>query len=65
MSGRRVLSEIEKRQIKERRLTQERALSPTSNFDVRVADETDDRGQPIVVVNRFTTTEKPENWKPE
>jgi len=50
MAGRRVLSQSEKSGIKKRRLTQELALQPTSNFDIRVADETDDRGQPIVVV---------------
>ena len=55
MAGRRVLSLSEKTGMKSKRLIEERILHPQSDFDIRVSDETDDRGQPIVVVYQLPT----------
>jgi len=54
MAGRRVLSLSEKSSIIRDRLAKEQASKPDSTFEIRVADETDDRGWPIVTVERIT-----------
>lgn len=50
MAGRRVLSLSEKCRIVQDRMAKERALHPASTIEIRVADETDDRGQPIITI---------------
>jgi len=52
MTGIRTLSEIEKINIKAARLVLEQARSPLSNIVIRVAEDTDNRGQPVISVER-------------
>ena len=52
MTGIRTLSEIEKINIRAARLVLEQARSPLSHITIRIAQDTDSRGQPVVSVER-------------